>query len=325
MSRAGLRQSWRAMPRRQQYGVAIIAYLACGLYVVGPDQVAVVRIFGEPSGGVVSSGVWWRPPWPMGRVNKVRMNQPRQVGVGGSIATDLTQASQTGAEHLTGDQNLVRVRANVQYTISDPALYLFQAAEVDRLVGATMQSCLTEIVAETGVDDLMTTGQAEVTRLTIEATQRTLDKYGVGVRLVNASAGAVNLLQEVKPPPEVAQAFSDVSSAKQDYERKVNEAHGYANEILPQARGEAAELLNQAEGYAVRVVNEAKGRATRFRELAAEYQRAPQVTRIRLQMETIDKIGPRLNATVVDSSNGQRPIDLGVIGAPPAPPAGSNP
>jgi len=325
MSFGGLRDSWRGMPLRQRIGVTIIAYLAGGLYVVGPDQVAVVRIFGEPSGGAVSSGVWWRPPWPMGKVNKVRVNQVRQVGVGASVAANLAQATQSGAEHLTGDQNLVRVTANVQYTISDPALYLFQAAEVDKLVGATMQSCLTEIIAETGVDDLMTTGQAEVTRLTIEATQTALDHYGVGVRLVNASAGAVNLLQEVKPPPEVAQAFSDVASAKQDYERKINEANGYANEILPQAKGEAAEMESQAEGYAVRVVNEAKGRATRFRELAAEYRRAPQVTRIRLQMETIDKIGPRLNATVVDSSNGQRPIDLGVIAAPPAPPAGSKP
>ncbi len=325
MSLAVFRSSWRAMPRRQQVGAAVIAYLACGLYVVGPDQVAVVRIFGEPSGGAVASGVWWRPPWPMGKVNKVRVNQPRQVGVGASVAANLAQAAQSGAEHLTGDQNLVRLTANVQYTVSDPALYLFEAAEVDNLVAATVQSCLTEIIAETGVDELMTTGQAEVTRLTVEATQRTLDEYGVGVRLVSASAGAVNLLQEVKPPPEVAQAFSDVSSAKQDYERKVNEAHGYANELLPQARGEASEMISQAEGYAVRQVNEAKGRAARFRELAAEYRRAPQVTRIRLQMETIDTIGPRLNATVVDSSNGQRPIDLGVIGAPPPPPAGSKP
>ena len=325
MSLASLKATWRAMPRRQQAGVLIIAYLTCGLYVVGPDQVAVVRIFGEPSGGAVQAGVWWRPPWPMGKVNRVRVNQVRQVSVGGSVAADLVQATQTGAEHLTGDQNLVRVRANVQYTISDPARYLFEATKVDELVGSTVQSQLTEIIAETGVDDLMTTGQAEVTRLTIEATQRKLDEYGVGVRLVNASAGAVNLLQEVKPPPEVAQAFSDVSSAKQDYERKINESHGYANELLPQAKGEASEMISQAEGYAVAQVNQAKGRAARFRDLAAEYKRAPQVTRIRLQMETVEKIAPRLNTTVVDSDNGQRPIDLGVIGTPPSAPAGSKP
>lgn len=308
---------WRAQPGWKQAVYLLVAWAALGLYLVGPDQVAIVRVFGRAA-EPVTAGIWWRPPWPLSRVNRVRLSQPRQVDIVGVTGLGLIGQETPSAEHLTGDQNLVRVRAVAQYTINDPHLYLFGAERIDQVVSSVVAAHLTSSVAATGVDPLMTTGQTALNRTVLDGAQETLDRYGLGITIASA-AGGPNLLQEVRPPAEAQQAFDDVSSAKQDYERKINEAHGYANEVVPRAKGEAAELLNAAEGYRVRTVNEATGRAARFRDLAAEYRRAPQVTRTRLQLEAVDRVAPRLKTTVVDSDGGRRPIDLGIIGLPDPP------
>ncbi|MCC7494186.1 MAG: FtsH protease activity modulator HflK [Fimbriimonadaceae bacterium] len=317
MSPASWLATWRMLPAGRRGGYLGLLWLLTGFYVVGPDQVAVVRLCGRPA-QPVTAGVWWRLPWPLSRVDRLRLAQPRLVSIGGSPALNLVgQETGESAEHLTADQNLVRVRAAVQYTISDPVAYLFEAREVDRLVAAAVQAELTATIASTGVDPLMTSGQQEVSRRTLTAAQARLEQLGLGVTLLNLS-GAANLLQAVKPPPDVQQAFDDVAGARQDYQRKINDATGYSNELLPQARGEAAELRSRAAGYRTRVINEAQGRAARFSKLLAAERAAPGVTRARLQLETWEQLGPRLKTTVVQG--GGRPIDLGLLHTPPAAP-----
>ncbi|NWG75816.1 MAG: hypothetical protein HXY24_14655 [Rubrivivax sp.] len=163
----------------------------------------------------------------------------------------------------------------------------------------------------------MTTGKDAVRQLVLTDAQQALDHYGVGVQLRLLS------LERIAPPQEVAAAFNDVQSARQDRDRLVNEATGYANELAPQARGQAAELLRQAEAYRTRVINEATGQAARFVKLAAAYRAAPAVTRVRMRLELLEKVAPNLRTTIVDSDQGRRPIDLGVIGLGVKPPASS--
>lgn len=310
-TRPGLRQRWRELPLGRKLGWLVGLWLLSGLVVVGPAQVGVVRVCGKAVYDV-DSGLGWRPPWPISRLNLVRVWERRQVGVGVSMAdTAVGRGGGLEEEHITGDQNLLRIQATVQYMVKNPRAYLFQAAAVDKLVAATVQSHLTSEVALDAVDDLMTTGREALKQAVLAASQQTLDAYGVGVTL-----DTINLRQ-IQPPGEVAAAFNDVNSAKQDYDRLINEAHGYENETVPKALGEATELRAQAEGYQLRRVNEATGQADRFVELEAEYARSPQVTRIRLHLETVEQIAPRLQTTVVDAAGGQRPIDLGVLGAAP--------
>lgn len=294
--------------RRGRLALALLgAWLVTGGYLVGPDQRAVVRLCGralEP----VEPGVWWRPPWPLSVVDRVRVHETRQVGIGVSAAGRLTGQGTPAEQMITGDHNLVELGATVQYAVRDPRRYLFAAVDVDRVVAGVAHVLLTESIAAEPVDYLMTTGRDEVRQRVLTSAQELLDEYGAGVVLRDVS------LVQVSPPQPVAAAFNDVINAAQDRDRLVNEARGYANEQVPAARGQAAETAEQAAAYRARVVNEATGGAARFRQVSTAYRAAPQVSRIRLHLETIEKIAPNLRTTIVDANGGQRPIDLGIIG-----------
>lgn len=292
---------------RRRLGLLLLAWGVSGVFVVGPGQVGVVRLCGRAVWNAVP-GVWWRPPWPLSVIDTVSVFERRQVGVGVTLTNDAVGRGNLGEdEYLTGDQNLVRIQATVQYSVHDPRAYLFGAQRPDDLVAAAVQAELTSRVALEPVDSLMTSGREPVRQAVLESAQDALDGAGVGVRIESIS------LRQILPPPEVAVAFNDVSSARQDADRKIKEARGYENETLPRARGEADELMEQAKGYRLATINRAQGDADRFRDLAAEFRRAPQVTRIRLHLETVERIAPKVKTMVVDADGGRRPIDLGVI------------
>ncbi|MBI2301813.1 MAG: FtsH protease activity modulator HflK [Armatimonadetes bacterium] len=305
-----LRVLWAAQPAGRRAAWLGLAWLLTGFYAVGPSQVAVVRVCGSVA-GVADPGVWWRVPWPISRLDRVSVWERRQIGIGVTLAEAAVGRDDPSDETVTGDQNLVRVQAVVQFYVSDPRRYLFAAGQVDALVAAATQAALTERVAVEPVDSLMTTGRDEVRHAVQTGAQSRLDRYRAGVRIDSVT------IRQVQPPGEVAVAFNDVNSARQDHDRKVNEAHGYANEVLPRAQGDAAALRSGAESYKTTAINQATGDAARFSKLAAEYHRAPEVTRTRLHLETVEKVAPRLNTTVVDAAHGTRPIDLGILGSPP--------
>ena len=308
-----LRRWWAAETAWRRGGWLLLAWLLSGFYAVGPSQVAVVRVCGRAA-GLADPGLWWRMPWPLSRVSRVSVWERRQIGVGVTLA-DAAPGRGDGADQvISGDQNLLRVQAVVEYVVSDPRRYLFGADRPERLVAAATQAALMARVATEPVDSLMTTGREAVRLAVREAAQATLDRCDVGARIDQVT------IRQVQPPGEVAVAFNDVNSARQDRDRKINEAHGYANELLPKAQAEATELRTGAASYKVSVTNRAQGEAARFAKLAAEFRRAPEVTRARLHLEMVEKVAPRLNTTVVDAAHGSRPIDLGILGAGPQPP-----
>ena len=198
------------------------------------------------------------------------------------------------SQFLSGDQNILNVRAVVQYSIAEPADYLFRSADVDLAVANAVEAALERQISTRAVDEVLTTEKIAIQEEVRRQSQELIDRHGLGVVL-----STVNI-RSVTPPAEAADAFRDVASARADSARIVNEAEGYANDILPRARGQAQQMLSASHGYRERRIQQAQGDAARFEKLASEYARNPEVTRSRLFLETMEEILPRLRKTIVD-------------------------
>lgn len=287
-------------------------WLLSGVYVVPTEEQGVLTLFGAVSGDRATPGVGWHWPWPAGRVHKLKVREFKRAFIGGEVADEANAipAEPALSQFLTGDQNIINVRAVVQYSIADPADYLFRAADADGAAATAVEAELGRQIASRTVDEVLTTEKVAIQEIVRRRAQQRIDSYGLGVVV-----STVNI-RLAAPPPEAADAFRDVASARADSARIVNEAQGYANDVVPRARGEAQQMLLSSRGYKERVINEAQGDAARFIGLAAEYARNPQVTRDRLFLETMEEILPRLRKTIVDE---QGNLDLTVVrrgGAP---------
>ena len=279
--------------------------MATSVYLVAPDQQAVETRFGKVVSPRVMPGIHISLPWPIDRVTKLKVRQLQRLVVGGDAAEGVLGRSQPlRSQFLTGDQNIVSMRVVVQYSVGVPADYLFRSEDVTRLTGAAVEAELARRIARHSVDAVLTTEKAAIQEEVRAAAQKRLNGYRAGVAL-----STVNI-ETVSPPPEAAEAFRDVASARADAARIMSEAQGYANDIVPRARGEAQQMLESAEGYKQRKVNEAQGDAARFEQVAAEYNRAAEVTGQRLYVEAMEEILPRIKKLIVDS-NGN--LDLSII------------
>jgi len=197
---------------------------------------------------------------------------------------------------LTGDLNVIDVQWIVQYRIEDPVLYLFRVRESQKTIRDIAESVMRRVVGNRLGSDVLTVGRVAVSTEVKEEMQKILSSYETGVRLVTVE------LQDVTPPDTVKPAFNEVNEARQDRERTINQAQEQANREIPKARGEATRTITEAEGYAVERVNRANGEATRFRAVLAEYQKAPEVTRRRLYLESMASMLPEATALyIVDS------------------------
>ena len=281
------------------------AWLLSGIYLVAPDQQAVVTTWGAVTSPRVLPGLHYAFPWPIDRVYKLKVRQLRRTVVGGDVA-DITlgRLQPAAAEFLSGDQNLLNVRAVAQYSVSEPRDFLFQTTEVDRVVAAIVESELSRRIARTAVDDILTTEKIAIQNDVLHAAQGSIDDYRVGIVL-----SSINI-ENVTPPAEAADAFRAVAGARADALRLVNEAQGYANDLLPRARGGAEQLKQAGQAYKEGKINRALGDAARFQAVAAEYAKAPGVTGTRAYLEAMEQILPKLRKLVVDSN---RNLDLTVI------------
>ena len=281
-------------------------WLLWGIYVVAPDQQAVATTWGAVTSPRVFPGLHYAFPWPIGHVYKLKVHQFRRIVVGGDIPDSvLGRVQQLPSEFLSGDQNLLNLRVVVQYSVREPRDFLFQAEGVDRVIHAATESELSHQLAHAGVDDILTTEKVAIQNSVQQVVQQFVDDYRVGVAI-----SSINI-DKVTPPAEAAEAFRDVASARADAFRAINEAQGYANDLLPRARGEAAQLTEAAQAYKEGRMNRALGEAARFRAVASEYARAPDVTGTRAYLEAMEQILPKIRKLVVDS-NGN--FDLTVIG-----------
>ena len=300
-------------PRRIALGVLAL-WLLTSIYIVPADQQAVETRFGRVIAPRVLPGIHLSLPFPIDRVTKLKVQQLQRRVVGGDISDGVLGRTQPlVAQFLTGDQNIIHMRVVVQYSVGVPVDYLFQAQEVARMVGAAVEAELARRVARRGVDAVLTTEKAAIQEEVRGAAQHRLNEYRLGVRI-----STVNI-ESVGPPPEAADAFRDVASARADSARIVNEAQGYSNDVIPKARGEAQQLREAAAAYRQRKINEALGDAARFIQVAAEYARAAEVNGRRLYLETMEQVLPKIKKLIVDK-NGN--LDLTIIrrGTEPAPP-----
>ncbi len=209
------------------------------------------------------------------------------------------------SQFLTGDRNLVLVRATVQYTIKDPAHYLFRATAVDSLVASAGEAAINIALAGQPVDYAMTLGKRELSIQIAQRLQTFVDVYELGVMVRSVDIGSVD------PPPEVAEAFDNVISALRERDRQINLARGYADQTLAQTQADAQRLRDQAQGYRDRRTREAQGEAERFEKLLVQYQRSPALTAQRLYLETIADTLPKLRAKLIMDPEVE--MDLSII------------
>ncbi len=282
-------------------GIVVALYLLSGVYIVNPGEEAVVRRFGQVTQRRVGEGLHYRLPWPVERVDVVNVSQIRREGIGlrppeHEVALHPPEEPQI----LTGDENIVSVKVIVQYRIKDPADYLLRVDyDANTLIRNTVRDVIVTLGGRAVVDDLLTTGRPDLQRAILANAQKTLDNYQSGLQLISIN------LQEVYPPKEVADAFRNVSSAREEKEATINDAQGYANSVLPKARGDAQRVNQEAQGYVAQVTNRAKGDAQRFGDVLKEYRlnaanHSTDVTRYRYFVETMEQVLGKAKKYIVD-------------------------
>ncbi len=284
------RPVWRAfLPS----AVAVLAllYLASGFYVVQPGEQAVLRRFGQVLPGEVGPGLHYRMPWPIDRVDIIPVAAIRRTETDRALM-------------LTGDENLINIRLGIHYQVEDPAAYLFRVTQADNLVASVAEAAVRQVIAEEAVDKILTVDKAEIQQRAAKITQTTLDTYETGLRIVDVQ------LLESSPPEAVAEAFRDVSSAREDKQTLVNEALADQNAAIPTARGEAATTINAARAYAAEKLNLAQGDAARFAAQQAAHADRPEITHIRLYLEAIEKVLPGVQKFILDPSIALQTTDL---------------
>lgn len=276
-------------------GAAVLAlWLASGFYQVDTDELAVVTTFGEYD-SVKRPGLHWHIPFPVqnARLEKVTTVRP-------TIIPDEAAARRAGSLEglmLTGDKNIVDVDIQVQWKIKEDlqptddgalppvAQFIFNIDDPENVVRTVGEAAIREVVGRHPLEFIQTAGRDEIQAQTRALMQEAFDLYRSGIEV-----RSVNILNTDPPTEEVNAAFLDVEAAKQNRENSINEARAYANRVIPEARGEAQRILEGARGYAARVTAEARGQSARFEAILAEYKSAPEVTRRRMYLETVEKV-----------------------------------
>jgi len=280
-------------------GAILLLWLASGVYTVNPGHKGVVRTFGKETTRT-EPGLNYRYPWPFQRVDIVSVEQIRRLEVGFRGAQRVPEE----ALMLTGDENIVEAQIVVQYRVADPSKYLFRLREPETALLAATEVALRSTVGSMTIDQVMIEERAKVQSDARLFIQRLMDAYESGLVITEVK------LQAADPPDAVRDAFHDVVRAREDKEKVINVAKGYQADLLPKARGEAQKLLREAEGYKEQRVLLAEGEAARFLSVLAEYEKARDVTRDRLHLETIEKILPDIDKVIIGGDVNQRLLPL---------------
>jgi len=286
-------------------GIAFLLWLGSGFYIVQEGQAAAILRFGEFKYMVETAGFKWRLPYPIETAEPVDVQRLRQVEVG--YRTNVKNKVPRESLILTGDQAIVDLQFAVQYRITDPKAYLFNnnlGGAPEEVVRQAAETATREVVGATGIDKVLYEEKEQVARDALRVMQGILDRYKVGVGVVDVT------VQQAQPPEQVQAAFEDANKAAQDRERLINEGRAYANDVIPKARGTAGRLQQEAEGYKQRVIASAEGDASRFKQVLAEYAKAPAVTRERLYLETMQQVFSNTSKVLVESRAGNNLLYL---------------
>jgi membrane protease subunit HflK len=283
---------------------ALVIWLLTGTYMVGPDEVGVVRTFGEHT-RVAQSGLNWHFPVPIETVNTPKVTEVKRVEIGfRTLRNGQYRTVEKESLMLTGDENIVDAEMIVQYKIKDPVGYLFNIVEPELTVREAAEASLRTVVGRNKIDETLTTGKFTIQEETKSQLQSILDLYESGIHIVAVQ------LQDVSPPKEVIGAFKDVASAKEDKNRMVNQAEGYRNDVIPKARGEAEAMIRDAEGFKESRIKRAEGDAAKFTTILQEYRKAKSITEKRLYLETMEKVLPGIEKVIVPDKDSGNMLNL---------------
>jgi membrane protease subunit HflK len=287
-------------------GLSALAYGASGLVVVPQGEAVVVRRLGRVLPKPWYPGLHLGWPWGFDRLDRVRTDEVRRLTIGLSGTPGVWDEPGAG-EYLSGDLNVLRAEATVQYRVSDPLAFTVRSAEVEPLLRRLAESAMSRALARQGIDATFREGRAEAAREAAGAIARGIERYGLGVSVLGVS------LTDARPPTEVAADFASAQSARSDRDRRVNEAKAYATNTATAANARARARLEQARAKADRTLALARGRASRFVSLLAGAENSRALTVRRLYLDTIRELLPRVGRKLVLAPD--EPVDLSLIGA----------
>jgi len=287
--------------------IAIVIAATVAFYAftfrVDPDELGVVMLFGKPV-RTEPPGLHFRQPYPIEEVRlpKVTRQNIIEIGMRSSETARGVRPVPEESLMLTGDENIVDINFVVFWRIKDAQKYLFNIQKPDITVKEVAESAMRDIVGQSNIQPLLTGARQKTEQAVQKLMQEVLDSYGAGVSIDQVQ------LQKVDPPTQVIDAFRDVQAARADKERLQNEAGSYASKVVPEARGEAERILQAARAYKEQTVAEATGQTARFLKVYEEYKKAPEVTRKRMYLETMERVLGGTDKIILDSKGGQRVV-----------------
>lgn len=284
-------------------GIVFVIWMGTGIFIVQEGQQAVITQFGKYQ-STKGAGFNWRLPYPIERHELVFVTQIRSADVGRDNVIKSTGLRESAM--LTEDENIVEIKFAVQYRLSDARAWLFESKNPADAVVQAAETAVREVVGKMRMDTALAEERDQIAPRVRTLMQTILDRYKVGVEVVG-----INLQQGgVRPPEQVQASFDDVLKAGQERERAKNEAEAYANDVIPRAVGSASRLKEEAAAYKARIVAQAQGDAQRFTSVLAEYQKAPQVTRDRMYLESMQQIYGNVTKVLVESRQGSNLLYL---------------
>jgi membrane protease subunit HflK len=272
--------------------LVLAIWLASGFYIVDAASKGVVLTFGRYT-EQTEPGLRWRMPFPVQSHEIVNLSQVRTIEVGyrNNVKTKVLKESLM----LTDDENIVDLQFAVQYVVTDAQAWLFNNRRPEEVAMQTAEASMREVIGKSKMDSILYEGQDNIANQAQVLMQQILDSYKTGISLSRVT------IQNAQPPEQVQAAFDDAVKAGQDRERQKNEGQAYANDVIPRARGTAARLGEEAQGYRARVIANADGEASRFRQVLAEYAKAPAITRERIYIETLQSVLSSTSKILIDT------------------------
>jgi membrane protease subunit HflK len=298
-------------------GIVVVMFLFTSVFTVGPEEVGVILRFGKFV-RAVDPGLNFKLPFWIETLQKVPVKRQLKEEFGFRTAQAGVRTRYSSRQYeeeslmLTGDLNAAEVEWIVQYRIDDPYKFLFKVRNAVSTFRDMNEAIMREVVGDRSVNEVLTIGRVEIANTVTEKLQQLCDQYETGIKVDQV------VLQDVNPPDAVKPAFNEVNEAQQEREKLINQARSEYNKVIPKARGDAQKMIEEAKGYAIKRVNEAKGEANRFNAIFREYSKAPEVTRQRIYLETMNEILPRVGRKLItdEKASGILPLfDLNKGGA----------
>lgn len=281
-------------------GIALVAWLATGIYKVEADEQGVVLRFGQWV-NTTDPGLHYRLPYPIDTVVMPKVTKVNQLNLGFRAPTEIrTERSANGRDvpeesrMLTGDENIVEADFTVFWQIKDAGKFLFKVKDPEATVKVAAESAMRDVIGRNPIQAALSDKRQPIADAARAELQRLLDDYDAGILVTQVQ------LQKVEPPSAVIDAFNDVQRARADQERARNEAEAYRNDIIPRARGEVERIVQEAEAYKEQVVNQAEGETKRFLALFTAWKQSPDVTERRLYLETMEDVLKNTSKVIID-------------------------